>query len=63
MAYYISKPSIIDSKIIVYYAGANRWSDNISERVLFATEESANAIRENPDGKNGGWRNSTIKSE
>ncbi len=60
MAYYISKPSIIDSNVTVYYAGANRWTDDISEKALFATEEGANAIRENPDGKNGGWKDSVI---
>lgn len=63
MAYYISKPSRIDPNITVYYAGENRWTDNASQKALFATEEGATALIANPDGRNGGWTGSTVIAE
>lgn len=63
MAYYIFKPSRIDPTITVYYSGNSRWTDDSSQKALFATEEGAAAIMENPDGKNGGWTGSSIVSE
>lgn len=63
MAYYIQKPSLVDSAVTVYYAGNKRWSDDASNKIIFASEEEANAVISNPDGTNGGWTNATIVSE
>lgn len=63
MAYFIQKPSILNSNVTLYYAGNRRWTDDASQRVVFATESGAAAIMENPDGKNGGWTGSSIVSE
>ena len=63
MAYYIQKPSIIDSNITVYFDGINKWSDDFSLKALYSTEEEANAVIVNTDGKNGGFVNSIVVSE
>jgi hypothetical protein len=63
MAYYISKPSRIDENITVYYAGDSRWTDDPSQKMKFSTKKSATALITNPDGKNGGWKGSTISAE
>jgi len=60
MAYYIQKPSLINPDVVVYYAGKNRWTDDPTQRALFATEEATNIIHEE---KRGGWKNSTVVSE
>ena len=61
MAFYIKKPSLINSEISVYYKGENRWSDNYADRLVF--DEDPISLMENPDGKNGGWKNATVVSE
>jgi len=63
MAFYIQKPSLIDSNITVYYAGAKRWSDNFNEKALYASKNAAKNLMENNDGRNGGWSKCTIVSE
>ena len=63
MAYHIQKPSAINSDVIVYYAGDGRWSDDAAQRQKFSTKTAATKLISNPDGKNGGWKNSTIVSE
>ena len=63
MAYYIKKQSRIDESITVYYAGDNRWTDDPSQKITFSTKTSATNLIKNPDGKNGGWKGSTIVSE
>ncbi len=63
MAYYIQKPSIIDSNITVYFDGTNKWSDDFASKAVYSTEEEANAVIANPNGKNGGFVNSTVVSE
>jgi len=60
MSYYIQKPSIINSDVMVYYAGKNKWTDDPTQRALFATVESTNVIHEE---KNGGWKDITIVAE
>jgi len=63
MAYYIKKPSIIDSSITVYYSGNSRWTDDFSQKSLYASEEAAQNLMVNNDGKNGGWSNAIVVSE
>ena len=63
MAYFIQKPSRIDESITVYYVGNGRWSDDPTQKALFASENAATEIMTNSDGKNGGWSNVTIISE
>lgn len=63
MAFYITKPALIDSSISLYYIGENRWSDDASQKVTYETEEEANNLMVNPDGRNGGWSNATVVSE
>jgi hypothetical protein len=63
MAFYATKPSLIDPSITVYYAGGNRWSDQSSEKVTFATREGLDAKVVNLDGKTGGFKNATVVEE
>jgi len=63
MAYHIQKPSIINPDVVVYYAGDSKWTDDASQKLKFSTKKSATQLISNPDGKNGGWKNSTIVSE
>ena len=63
MAYHIQKPSVINPDVIVYYAGDGKWTDDVSQKQTFRTKTSANKLISNPDGKNGGWKNSTVVSE
>ena len=63
MAYYITTPALVDSSITLYYKGDNRWSDDASQKVTYETEEEANNLMVNPDGRNGGWSNATVVSE
>ena len=44
----------------VYYAGGNRWSDDISQ-ALEMTSSEANTLMDNPDGKNGGWSGAVMR--
>lgn len=63
MAYYLQKPSLVDSSITVYYAGSSRWTDDASEKITFASEDEVNSLMHNPEGTNGGWSNVTVVSE
>ena len=63
MAYYITKPASIDKSITLYFIGENRWSDDESKKVTYATEELANTAKDNTDGRNGGFVGSTVVSE
>tara|TARA_R100001460_G_scaffold27377_1_gene55166 strand:- start:485 stop:676 length:192 start_codon:yes stop_codon:yes gene_type:complete len=60
MAYYITKPASIDNSITLYFVGDNRWSDDASKKLTYATEEEANAAKANPDGRNGGFTGSSL---
>ena len=63
MAYYITKPASIDPDITLYFKGNNRWSDDPSGKITYATEELANSAKANPDGMNGGFTGATVVSE
>ena len=52
----------MDSKT-VYYTGDMKWSEAYSERKSYISESSANSQISNPDGKNGGFKGSTIVEE
>ena len=63
MAYHIKKTSALDSSKTVYFTGNAVWSDDITQRKTYANESDANAQIANPDGKNGGFKGSTIVEE
>jgi hypothetical protein len=63
MAYYIQKPSLVDSSVTVYYAGDRRWTDDETQKIKFSTKRSATELMANNDGTNGGWRSAIIVSE
>ena len=63
MAYYIKRQSLVDSSIMVYYIGDNRWSDDPSQKIEFESEEEVIELMHNPDGRNGGWGNPIIICE
>tara|TARA_Y100000004_G_scaffold183660_1_gene231760 strand:- start:861 stop:1052 length:192 start_codon:yes stop_codon:yes gene_type:complete len=63
MPYHIKKPSILNSSVTLYYAGNRRWVDEFAQRVQYDTETEANALMNNPDGKNGGWTGASVVSE
>ena len=63
MAFYATKPSLIDSSITLYYAGGSRWSDQPSEKVTFASREGLDLKIANEDGKSGGFKTATVVEE
>ena len=63
MAYHIKKPSSLDSDVTVYFAGETQWTYDFSKRKIYSTQEKINALIDNSDGKNGGFKNITIVSE
>ena len=63
MAFYLTKPSLIDSSITLYYAGGSRWSDQSPEKVTYATRENLDAKIANTDGKSGGFKTATVVEE
>jgi len=63
MAFYCTKPSVIDSSITLYFAGGNRWTDQESEKVTFATREGLDKKVVNLDGKTGAFRTATVVEE
>ena len=52
----------MDSKT-VYYTGDSKWSEALSERKSYISESDAKSQIANPDGKNGGFKGSTIVEE
>ena len=52
----------MDSKT-VYYTGDSKWSEALSERKSYISASAAQAQIANPDGKNGGFKGSTIVEE
>jgi hypothetical protein len=63
MAYYLTKPALIDSSITLYYAGGSRWSDQISEKAVFATREVLDEKIANADNLSGGFKTATVVEE
>lgn len=63
MAYYLTKPSVINPEITLYYAGGKRWCDQASEKAIFATREPLDAKIANVDNMSGGFKNATVVEE
>jgi hypothetical protein len=63
MAFYIKKQSILMDSKTVYYTGDSKWSEALSERKSYVSEADAKSQIANPDGKNGGFKGSTIVEE
>ena len=63
MAYHIKKSSALDSSKTVYFKGNSTWSDDYSSRKTYSSKSDADAQIANPDGKNGGFKGSTVVSE
>jgi len=63
MAFYATKPSLIDPSITLYYAGGNRWCDVPSEKVTYVTREGLDRKVANEDGKTGSFRTATVVEE
>ena len=59
MAFYITRPSVTDGRT-VYYHGDNHWDENPTGRKSFSTRDSATALFDNPDGKNGGFKTAVV---
>ena len=60
MPYHIKKNSVLINSKTVYYTGDSKWSESYSERKSYISESAAQAQIANPDGKNGGFKGSTI---
>ena len=63
MAYHIKKSSVLSTSKTVYYKGNSSWSDDYADRKTYSAEADANAEIVNTDGKNGGFKGSTVVSE
>jgi len=60
MAYYLTKPCLIQSSKTLYFTGGNTWSDDISDKKNFPTRDPLDAKIANADGKSGGFKNATV---
>tara|TARA_B100001173_G_scaffold266197_1_gene241611 strand:- start:328 stop:519 length:192 start_codon:yes stop_codon:yes gene_type:complete len=63
MAYHIKKSSVLSTSKTVYYKGNSSWSDAYADRKTYSVKADANAEIVNTDGKNGGFKGSTVVSE
>ena len=63
MAFYCTKPSVIDSSITLYYCGANRWSDQESDKALYASRATLDEKVSNSLGLTGGFTNAQVIEE
>ena len=63
MPYHIKKNSVLINSKTVYYTGDSKWSESYSERKSYISESAAQAQIANPDGKNGGFKGSSIVEE
>ena len=63
MPYHIKKNSVLVNSKTVYYTGDTKWSESYSERKSYISEAAAKSQIANPDGKNGGFKGSTIVEE
>ena len=61
MGYYIKKTSIIGRT--VYWTGGSHWSDNISNKKVYANKGTADSKIVNTDGTNGGFKGASFVSE
>lgn len=60
MPFYCTKPSTIQSSVMLYYAGGKRWSDQEHEKAIFSSRENLDEKIANVDNKSGGFRNATV---
>ena len=63
MPFHIKKNSVLVNSKTVYYTVDTKWSEAYSERKSYISESAAQAQIANPDGKNGGFKGSTIVEE
>lgn len=63
MAYYLTKQSLIQSSKTMYCTGDGRWSDQVSEKVTFATRDGLDQKIVNVDRMSGGFKNTTVVEE
>ena len=69
MGYYLKKQGL--SGRVVYWIGEDKstgetrniWSDVSSDKKIFSSEESIQALNKNEDAKNGGFSGAQIVSE
>ena len=61
MGYYLKKKGL--SGRVVYWTGNKVWSDDISKKQLYASEDSIENLIKNEDGRNGGFSGTQIVSE
>jgi len=62
-SYHIKKASVLMSSVVVYHVGGDQWSDDFSERKIYTSKASADAMLPNEDGTNGGFKNATVVKE
>jgi len=63
MAFYCTKPSLIQSSITLYYCGTNRWSDQESDKALYASRDGLDEKIANLQGLSGGFTNAQVIEE
>ena len=63
MAYYLTKPCMIQSSKTLYYTGNSTWSDDITEKKSYAARETLDVWIANEDSKSGGFKNATVVEE
>tara|TARA_A100001234_G_scaffold199449_1_gene190822 strand:+ start:58 stop:255 length:198 start_codon:yes stop_codon:yes gene_type:complete len=61
--YHIKKSSALMPSVEVYHVADDQWSDDFSERKIYTSKASADAMLPNPDGTNGGFKNATVVKE
>jgi len=60
MAYYLTKPCLIQSSKTLYFTGNSTWSDDISDKKNFPTRGPLDQKIANEDGQSGGFKNATV---
>ena len=63
MAFYCTKPSVIQPSTTLYYAGGKRWTDQFSERLLVNSREEFDIKIANTDYHAGGFKTATVVEE
>lgn len=63
MAFYCTKPSVIQPSTTLYFVGENRWSDQFSERELRDSREEFDQRIANNDYNAGGFKTATVVEE
>lgn len=60
MAYYLTKPCLVQSSKTLYYTGNSVWSDDISDKKNFSTRRPLDKLVANVDGTSGGFKTATV---